>query len=568
MHRLEVRRSLFDRAPRPVIETQEISDSSRGGPAARRGRTLFVACAGVALVVSSMIALNTALGDIAVAISATQTQLTWVVDGYTLALACLLLPAGAIGDRYGRRGALLAGLAIFAVASALPLILDSPVQIIAARILAGVGAAFVMPATLSLLTTVYPPQDRAKAVGIWAGVAGSAGAIGLLGTGALLHFWAWQSIFWGLTAGGLTLFLLTLTIAESRRGNAPPLDLPGSVMIAVAVAVFVLGILQAPTYGWTDPRVYGCLASGAVLALAFGCIELRHRKPLLDIRLFGNPHFGTGSAAITVVFLATFALFYLTTQYVQQVMGYSPLTTAFALSPMVIPLLTFSTLSPWYVPKLGLRMVILLSMLLISVGFLCMRTLAVDSSFFDLFWPLLVISSGFGLCTAPTTSAIMSATPDEKQGVASAVNDAAREIGGALGIALAGSILASGYSHQFAAGLTKFPEDVGGPASASLPRALIIANQLGPQGHQLAEFSKAAFISATNSSYTVMAAMAAVAAVILPFFAPGPDGEQLRIVRRLQSIANCRRSVEDRLAVQSAPAQPDRGLDTGRSHSR
>ena len=293
----------------------------------------------------------------------------------------------------------------------------------------------------------------------------------------------------------------------------------------------------------------------------------RHRKPLLDIRLFGNPHFGTSSAAITVVFLATFALFYLTTQYAQQVMGYSPLTTAFALSPMVIPLLTFSTLSPWNVPKLGLRMVIFLSMLLISVGVLCMRTLAVDSSFFDLFWPLLVISSGFGVCTAPTTSAIMSATPDEKQGVASAVNDAAREAAH-WASPLVGSILASGYSHQFAAGLTKFPEDVRGPASASLPKALIVANQLGPQGHQLAEFGKAAFISATNSSYTVMAAMGAVAAVILPFFAPGPNGEQLRIVRRLQSIANSRRSVEDQLVVQSAPAQPDRGLDTGPPHSR
>ncbi|OBA78530.1 MFS transporter [Mycobacterium sp. 1164966.3] len=519
-----------------------MDDSSVAGSAARRRRTLFVACAGVALVVSSMTALNTALSDIALATSATQAQMTWVVDGYTLALACLLLPAGAIGDRYGRRSALLAGLVIFAIASSLPLIFDSPMQIIAARVLAGVGAAFVMPATLSLLTAVYPPQDRTKAVGVWAGVAGSAGAIGLLGTGTLLHFWPWRSIFWALAAGGVTLVLLTLTIAESRHAHSPPLDLPGSVLIAAAVAVFVLGILQAPTYGWADTRVYGCLIGGSALAVVFGFIEFRRRQPLLDIRLFANPDFGTGAAAITVVFLATFALFYLTTQYVQEVMGYSPLMTAFALSPMVIPLLTFSTLSFWYVPKLGLRTVILLSMVLVSVGFLYMRTLGVASSFLDLFWPLLVISSGFGLCTAPTTSAIMSAAPDEKHGVASAVNDATREIGGALGIAIAGSILAGSYSHRIAASLRNFPKDVREPAANSLPKALAVANHLGSQGHQLAELSKAAFVAATNSSYGVMAAIVGVAAVIIPLFAPGRDGRQLRAVRRLQTFVNRRRS--------------------------
>ena len=197
-----------------------LDGSFAGGSRARRGWTLFVACAGVAMVVASMVALNTALGDIAVATGATQTQLTWIVDSYTLLLACLLLPAGAIGDRYGRRTALLVGLAIFAGASFAPLILGSPVQIIAARALAGAGAAFVMPATLSLLTVAYPPEARTKAVGVWAGVAGSGGIFGLLGTGLLLRFWEWQSIFWTFAGAGLALFVLALTIAESREGDA------------------------------------------------------------------------------------------------------------------------------------------------------------------------------------------------------------------------------------------------------------------------------------------------------------------------------------------------------------
>jgi EmrB/QacA subfamily drug resistance transporter len=509
--------------------------SFAGGSKVRRGWTLFVACAGVAMVVASMVALNTALGDIAVATGATQTQLTWIVDSYTLLLACLLLPAGAIGDRYGRRTALLVGLATFAGASIAPLILGSPVQIIIARALAGAGAAFVMPATLSLLTVAYPPEARTKAVGVWAGVAGSGGIFGLLGTGLLLRIWEWQSIFWTFAGAGLALFVLALTIAESREGDAPPLDVPGAVTIGAAVAVFVFGILQAPEHGWSDPRVYGCLAAGVALAIVFGLIELRRRHPLLDVRLFRDPEFGTGSATITMVFLGTFALFYLVTQFVQQVMGYTPLATAIALAPLAVPLLTFSTLSSWYLPKVGLRAVVFVSMVLVSTGFICMCTLTPDSTYLDVLWPLLVISSGFGLCTAPTTSAIMTAAPDAKQGVASAVNDATREVGGALGIAMAGSILASSYSHAIGPALTPFPDPVRGPASDSLAQALAVAERLGPQGHQFAEASKTAFVDAVNSSYVVMAVIVGVAAIVIPLFAPGRDGRQLRAARALRN---------------------------------
>jgi MFS family permease len=219
---------------------------------------------GVALVIFSMIALNTALGDIAVATSATQTQLTWVVDGYTLALACLLLPAGAIGDRYGRRAALLVGLAIFSVASIAPVLFTSPSQIIVLRAVAGAGAAFVMPATLSLLTAVYPKEERTKAIDIWAGVAGSGAVAGMLGSGALLRFWSWQSIFWALAGLGLVLFALTLTISESRDSDPPPVDWPGAGLIGAAVAIFVFASVGVPSRGWSNPLVFGCTAAGLV----------------------------------------------------------------------------------------------------------------------------------------------------------------------------------------------------------------------------------------------------------------------------------------------------------------
>lgn len=517
-----------------------VVDTFAQGSAARRGWTLFIACAGVALVIASMTALNTALSGIAAATSATQTQLTWIVDSYTLLLACLLLPAGAIGDRYGRRSALLVGLAIFAVASAAPLVLDSPIQIIAARGSAGAGAAFVMPATLSLLTAAYPPEARTKAVGVWAGVAGSGGLFGLVGTGLLIEFFEWRSIFWTLAIAGVVVFALALTIAESRDSAAPRLDVPGAATIGAAVAMFVFGILEAPAHGWSDPRAFGCLIGGVVLAAIFGLIELRRRNPLLDIRLFRDPYFGTGSAAITVVFLATFALFFLVTQYLQQVLGYSALIAALALSPMAIPLLSLSALSSWYLPKLGLRTVVFTSMVLVAVGFLCMRTVTADSSYLEVCWPLLVISTGFGLCTAPTTSAIMTAAPDEKQGVASAVNDATREVGGAMGIALAGSILASSYHNQISATLGDFPEPVRGPVSDSLTKALAVAHQLGPQGVALADRSKEAFVVATNNAYLVLAVFVAAAAVFITLVAPGRDGEQLPFLSRFLSRADAK----------------------------
>src|ERR1700751_4962055 len=230
-----------------------------GGSPRARAWTLAVACMGVALVVASMTALNIALGGLGVATPGTQTQLTWVVDGYTLALACLLLPAGAIGDRYGRRGALLAGLGGFALGSAPPAIFCSPLQIIAGRAVAGIGAAFVMPATLSLLTVTYPKEDRMKAVGIWAGTAGSGGGLGMLGSGLLLGFWDWHAIFWSLGIAGLVIFALGCTVSPSREIEAPRVDWLGAVLIGAAVAIAVFAILDAPDRGWSDPLVCGGL---------------------------------------------------------------------------------------------------------------------------------------------------------------------------------------------------------------------------------------------------------------------------------------------------------------------
>jgi len=524
---------------RPSQRTQAVT-----APVSNRARiwTMIVACVGVTVVIASMVALNTALGDIAVATSATQSQLTWIVDCYSVVLACLLLPAGAIGDRYGRRGAFLFGLALFAIASLASTVFTSPVELIAARGVAGAGAAFIMPATLSMLTATYRDDERAKAVGIWAGVAGCGAVIGMLGSGTLLHFWSWRSIFWAFAVFAALIFVLACTVTSSRDDEATPLDWPGAGLIAGAVAVFVFGVLEAPARGWSHPLVYGSMATGVALAVAFGFVETRRRHPLLDVRLFRRPDFATGSATITVFFLALFGFFFVIMQYIQLVMGYSPIKTAFALSPLMVPMLTLSMLAQWYLPRMGLRLVMFVGLLLISVGFLWMRILQIHSPYWDIVWPLLVMSTGIGFCTAPSTFAIMAAVPDEKQGVASAVNDTTREVGAALGIALAGSILAAKYSHAITPHLAAFPMAVQASASHSLAQALEISKALGPQGRPLAELSQTAFLQAMESSLLVLGLIIAVAAFAIGGWAPGRDGQQLRLVRWL--VAGRREAAE------------------------
>lgn len=494
---------------------------------------LTVASLDVLLVISSMVALNAALPDLAVDTAATQTQLTWIVDGYTLVLACLLLPAGAIGDRYGRRGALVAGLAIFAVASVAPVFFDSPVQIILSRALAGVGAAFIMPATLSLLTAAFPKAERNKAVGIWAGVASSGAIVGFMGTGLLLEFFSWQSIFYAFTASALALIVCTFTIRSSRDDTATPIDGIGAVLIGSAVAVFVFGVVEAPVRGWTHPVVWGCMAAGVALAVTFAVVELRRRHPLLDVRLFGRPDFTTGSIGITILFFANFGFFFIEMQYLQLVLGYSPLQTAFALAPLAVPILILGATMHLYLPKVGLRTAVAMGLFLIGVGLFLMRYLDAGSSYLDLMWPMLVTSAGIGLCVAPTTSAIMNAVPTEKQGVASAVNDTTREVGAAVGIAVAGSVLAAQYGSVLSPTLTGFPEQIRTGALESLANALAIAEEMGPQGNRLADLATAAFIDAMSLAMLVLAIVLALAAAFVAIWAPGRDGKQSRLAQRI-----------------------------------
>ncbi|WP_286135200.1 MFS transporter [Mycobacterium sp. UM_Kg1] len=264
----------------------------------------------VLLVVSAMIALNTALGDIARDTLATQAQMTWIVDAYTLALACLLLLGGALGDRYGRRGALIAGLIIFATSSLIPVCFDTPTGIIVGRAATGVGAALVMPATLSLLTGAYPRSERNRAVGVWAGVAGVGAMVGFLGAGLLLEVATWRAVFWAFVIAALALALAAASITTSRDENATPIDWAGGLLIGAALAALVLGLVEVPTRGWTDSLVWGCFGASSAAASLFVVVEMRRCHPLLDVRLFRRPDFAAGVVTVIFLFFTTFGYFF------------------------------------------------------------------------------------------------------------------------------------------------------------------------------------------------------------------------------------------------------------------
>lgn len=490
---------------------------------------LTVSCMAVALVVSAMAALNTALGDIARDTGATQAQLTWIVDGYTLTLACLLLPAGALGDRYGRRRMLVLGLLLFGAASAMPILVDSPEWLIATRGAAGVGAALVMPATLAVITAEFDPHTRSRAVGIWAGVAGSGAVAGLLTSGLLLELWSWHSIFFALALVSVVVTLLACTLRPTSAPMADPFDVPGAVLIAAAVALFVFGVIEGPARGWLHPLVLIGLVAGLAAAGAFAVVESRRSHPLLDVRLFRGRAFAVGSVSLLLQFLATFGLFFLIVQYLQLVLDYSPLQSAVALAPIAAPVLVLSVLSPWLLRLVGLRVLTAAGLTVLSASLFLLTRLGIDSDYIDVAVPLIISAIGIGLCTAPATSAIVSNTPEDKQGVASAVNDAAREIGAAIGVALAGSVLAVGYSRSIEPTAAMAPPEAQQAIGDSLASSLAVAEMAGPQGARLETLAREAFVSGMHEASIALGVVLIFAAVLTAAWAPSRKAERILV---------------------------------------
>lgn len=449
--------------PRPPA-----ADSSYG--VVRQGAVLAITCLALATVVAAMASLNVALPDIARQTSADQTQQTWIIDAYSLVFATMLLPAGALGDRFGRRQALIIGLIVYGIGSGLAALTTEPNLLIALRALLGIGAALIMPATLSTITSSFPRAQRAKAVSIWAAVAGGSGVLGLLASGLLLEWWSWQSVFWfNVLLAALALAGTLIFVPESAESDPAPLDVVGALLSAAGIAALVYAVIEAPVHGWSDPNTVGGIALGLLVLTGFVFYELRHQHPLLDPRLFSNRRFAAGSLSLTLQFFALFGFMFVIMQYLQLVRGDSALTAALSLLAMPVGMVPTSRLSPMLSERLGARAPWVAGLFLLAAGLAVLSHLDGASAYWHITAGLIPLGAGLGLAMPPATTAITDALPQELQNVGSAVNDLTRELGGALGIAVLGSILTATYRANLH--LTGVPIRVAEAAESSLAGA-------------------------------------------------------------------------------------------------
>src|SRR4051812_31306158 len=438
----------------------------------RRGAVLRVMCLSLMMVVAAVASLNVALPGIARDTGATQTQLQWIVDAYALAFAALLLPAGALGDRIGRRPVLLFGLGLYGGASFIALFASSASQLIALRGVMGVAAACVMPVTLSVITTVFPPEERGKAVGTWVGVAAGGGVLGLLASGVMLEWLSWPSVFGLNVVLAVLAFAGTLAVVPATRDATPPrLDPVGTLLSVAGLAAVIYGIIEAPEQGWTDVVTLATIGAGLAGLAAFVGWELHRAEPMLDPRNFLRRGFGAGSLSITVQFFAAFGFLFLALPYLQLVMGLSPLEASAALLPMALVVIPLSRVAPRIAARVGVRVAGAAGLGSMAVGLAIFATLDVDASYWHFLLGLLPFGAAMALAGAPATTAIVASLPREKQGVASAVNDVSRELGGALGIAVLGSVFNAAYRSSMAEPTAGLPPAVAGHARASLAAA-------------------------------------------------------------------------------------------------
>src|SRR5580658_1055410 len=488
-----------------------------------------VVCIALGAVAAAMASLNVAIPGLVRSTHASQTQLEWIIDAYLLVFAVLLLPAGALGDRYGRRRALIAGLAVFGAASAAAMAVSSANTLIFLRGLIGLGAALVMPATLSTITGTFPPAERTRAVGIWAGVAGGSSVLGLLCTGVLLEWFSWRAAF------AVNVVLAAVAIAgtirfvpESSQPGAPRVDTGGALLATIGLVALVFSIIEAPDAGWLAVRTLGGVAAGLAALAGFVLFERRQRHPLLDPHLFSNRRLSAGTVSILIQFFAFFGFTFVSLQYLQGVRGYSPLLAALAVLPLTAAMMPTSRLTGALVSRFGARAVCVTGLLLCAAGLAVISRVGTGTPYWLLLAGLVPLGTGMGAAMTPATAAITEALPRSQQGVGSALNDLSREVGGALGTAVLGSVVTAIYRSSLR--LPGVPAPLADQARQSFAIAIHAG---GPVGSH----ARAAFVDGIHAGLLYAAAAAVLAAIAVATLLsrdakirrPAEEGEQPRL---------------------------------------
>jgi len=502
----------------------------------RRWWTLVTLCLSLTVISIDNTILNVALPSIVESVGASQSQLQWIIDSYTIVFACLLLTMGALGDRWGRRTLLTVGLVVFATCSALAATAGSAPALILFRGLMGIGGAMIFPSTLSILTNTFEGPERAKAIGVWAGVSGLGVAIGPLAGGFLLdHFW-WGSVFLinvPICAAAVVLgrFLVPPS-KSSEQGHG--LDPVGAVLSIAALVGILYGVIEVPDKGWSDPSVLTALVVGLGFLAGFLWWETHTEDPMLDVRLFRNPRFSAASATITLNYFALFGSTFLIVQYFQFVLGYSPLKAGMMTAPVAIGLMSASSVAHRFVRRFGTTRVVVAGLCTSATVLVLYGVEPLVSSVAGGMVIRAVFGFGMGLTVPPATESIMGALPKERAGVGSAVNDTTRQTGGALGVAVIGSVFA--WRYQAGLGdMSGVPAGAADAACDSIGKALAAAQQLpAEQAARLVDLADTAYFGAMRAGVwlgaLVLAATAWFAHRHLPSTAATPDDDLERRV--------------------------------------
>jgi EmrB/QacA subfamily drug resistance transporter len=464
----------------------------------RRWITLGVLCLSLLIIVMDNTILNVAIPSLMVDLGATNSQIQWIIDSYVLVFAGLLLTTGSLSDRFGRKGALQLGIVLFGIGSVAAAMSSTATQLIFTRAFMGIGGALIMPATLSILTNVFrDPTERGRAIAIWAGFSGLGVAIGPMTGGFLLEHFSWHSVFWiNVPIGLLALALGVRYVPTSRDSQQRRLDPLGALLSIVGLASLLFGIIEGPAKGWTHSTVVGAFVVAALAMACFIAWEMATDHPMLDVSVFKNPRFTAASLTITLVFFALFGSLFLMTQYWQLVHGYSPFEAGIRLLPHAATMMIVAPLSARIVERIGTKRVVLAGLSLIATGLLLLSTIEPATPYVVVISYFVVMASGMGMTMAPATESVMGALPRDKAGVGSAINDTTRQVGGALGVAIIGSIVSSIYAARVApiAGDAGLDDAAAARAESSLGQAQSLAGSLGD--------GAGAFVADVNQVFT------------------------------------------------------------------
>jgi DHA2 family multidrug resistance protein-like MFS transporter len=492
----------------------------------RRWLILSVLIISLAAIVLDNTVLNIALKTISeprVGLGASQSQLEWAINSYTLVFAGLLFTFGVIGDRIGRRRMLIIGMALFGISSLISSYAQTPDQLIWARAAMGLGGAAVMPQTLSIITNVFDPRERARAIGIWASAVGVAIAVGPIAGGLLLdHFW-WGSVFLinvPLTAVGIAA--IVAIVPESKSPSPGKIDYLGVLLSIAGLVLVVYGIIQGGDSGsWLTASVLGPVAAGLAVLAGFGWYESRIEHPALDVRLFRDRRLSSAAIAIVLVFFALSGAFFFTSFYTQNVRGYSPLHAGLLTIPLAAGQLLFAPRTAGLVRRFGAKAVVTTGLSVVAIALLGYRLLGTTTPIWWLELTYLVQGAGMGLVMPPATESVMSVVPRERGGAGSAITNTCRQVAVALGVAVLGSILAQAYRSRLTPYLSLLPAKARAGATVSIAQTQQLAHQLGPAGERLLGAASRSFVDSMHVTSLISLAIAAAGAAATAIWMPG-----------------------------------------------